>query len=66
MLRRLSYNMTIRHNRIFMLCHVVVANLLFSLVIVAYCFLLRVVFCFVLFLNVFDGADWCVCHPYFS
>jgi hypothetical protein len=43
--------MAIHHNRIFMLWHVVVTNQLFSHVIVAYCycFLLRVVFCFVFF-----------------
>jgi len=36
-------------NCIFMLWHVVVTNQLFSHVIVAYCFLLRIVFCFVVF-----------------
>jgi len=49
MLCPLNYNMAIRHNRIFMLWHVVVTNQLFSHVIVAYCFLLCVVFCFVVF-----------------
>ena len=49
MLRRLNYNMAIRHNRILMLWHVVVTNQLISHVIVAYCFLLRHVFCFVVF-----------------
>ena len=48
-LHRCNFNMAIRHNRIFMLCHVVIANQLFLHLTVAYYFLLRVVFGVVVF-----------------
>ncbi len=48
-LHRCNFNMAIRHNRIFMLCLVVIANQLFLHVTVAYYFLLRVVFGVVVF-----------------
>ena len=48
-LRRCNFNIAIRHNRIFMLWHVVVANQLFLRITVAYYFLLRVVFGVIVF-----------------
>ena len=65
-LHRCNFNMAIRHNRIFMLCHVVIANQLFLHVTVAYYFLLRVVFGVVVFFFTRLLVLWCVRHRCFS